>query len=152
MLISFLQSGLVENYGWLTQNQLLDATAVGQFTPGPVFTTATFIGFLLGGFKGAVVATIGIFLPSFVLVALSGRLIPKLRKSPTFAHFLDGINAAALGLMAAVTVTLGRDALIDIPSCLLGALCLAMLIRYKPNSVWLVLAGAAFGEARWFLG
>jgi chromate transporter len=148
VLLAFLQGTLVEKYGWLTQAQLLDATAVGQFTPGPVFTTATFIGYILSGVTGAIVATVGIFLPSFIFVAISGRLIPAIRKSPRMSAFLDGVNAASLGLMVAVTIQLGREAIVDPLTILLAITSAALLIHWKVNSVWLVLAGAALGSVK----
>jgi chromate transporter len=148
VLLAFLQGTLVEKYGWLTQVQLLDATAVGQFTPGPVFTTATFIGYVLSGVTGAIVATVGIFLPSFIFVAISGRLIPAIRKSPRMSAFLDGVNAASLGLMIAVTIQLGREAIVDPLTILLAITSATLLIRWKVNSVWLVLAGATLGSAK----
>lgn len=151
VLLAFLQGTLVEKYGWLTQGQLLDATAVGQFTPGPVFTTATFIGYILSGFSGALIATLGIFLPSFVFVAISGRLIPIIRKSAMAGDFLDGINAASLGLMAAVTILLGKAAFVDPLTLVLGIASAAILICWKVNSAWLVLAGALFGSLKIFL-
>src|SRR5262249_13637748 len=96
VLLAFLRADLVERWHWLTEAQLIDAVAVGQVTPGPVFTTATFIGYVLGGPLGAAVATVGIFLPAFVLVALSGSIIPRVRRSPIASAFLDGVNAASL--------------------------------------------------------
>jgi chromate transporter len=145
VLLAFLRNDLVVNYGWLTDQQLLDAVAIGQFTPGPVFTTATFIGYVLAGIPGAVVATIGIFLPSFCFVALLARIIPYIRKSPWTAAFLDGVNVAALGLMAGVTWQLGRAALIDLPTILLAVVAAVLLFRFKINSAWLVLVGGIIG-------
>jgi chromate transporter len=145
VLLAFLRNDLVLNYGWLTDQQLLDAVAIGQFTPGPVFTTATFIGYLLAGLPGAVVATLGIFLPSFLFVGLLTRIMPHLRKSPWTAAFLDGVNVAALGLMAGVTWQLGRAALIDLPTVLLAVVAAVLLFRFKINSAWLVLAGGIIG-------
>jgi chromate transporter len=145
VLLAFLRDGLVTHWHWLTSAQLLDATAVGQVTPGPLFTTATFIGYLLGGPLGAVVATVGIFLPSFVFVALSGPLVPRLRKSPLMGAFLDGVNVAALALMAAVTWELGRAALIDWTTVALALVSAVTLFRYKVNPAWLILGAAAFG-------
>ena len=145
VLLAFLQSSLVDRWHWLTQSQLLDAVAVGQFTPGPVFTTATFIGYLLGGMPGAVVATVGIFLPSFLFVAVSGPLIPRLRSSPDAGAFLDGVNAASLALMLVVAVLLGKSALIDAPTRLLAAVSALLLIRWRVNSAWLVLGGGTLG-------
>jgi chromate transporter len=147
VLLAFLRNDLVVNTGWLTDQQLLDAVAIGQFTPGPVFTTATFVGYVLAGVPGAAVATIGIFLPSFCFVALLARLMPYIRKSPWTAAFLDGVNVAALGLMAGVTWQLGRAALVDIPTILLAAVGGILLFRFQVNSAWLVLAGGIVGLA-----
>ncbi|MCA9993704.1 MAG: chromate efflux transporter, partial [Anaerolineales bacterium] len=141
VLLAFLHNDLVINLGWLTDQQLLDAVAVGQFTPGPVFTTATFIGYVVAGWPGAVVATVGIFLPSFLFVAALSPLIPRMRRSAGLAALLDGVNAAALGLMAAVTWQLGRAALVDWLTVLLALLAAGLLLRFKINSAWLVLAG-----------
>ena len=122
--------------------------AVGQVTPGPVFTTATFVGYVLGGGGGAAVATLGIFLPAFVFVAISGPLLPRIRRSPTAGAVLDGVNVASLALMAAVTIQLGRAAIVDIPTAILAVIGALVLIRYRPNSAWLVLGGAVIGAAR----
>jgi chromate transporter len=145
VLLAFLRADLVQRLGWLTEGQLIDAVAVGQVTPGPVFTTATFIGYVLAGPSGALVATAGIFLPAFVFVALSGPLIPRLRASPLAAAFLDGVNVASLALMAVVTVELGRAALIDGPTIALAAVSAALLVRFRLNATWLVLGGATVG-------
>jgi len=145
VLLAFLRSGLVVERGWLTEPQLLDAVAVGQVTPGPVFTTATFIGYLLAGGGGAAVATIGIFLPGFVLVALSGPLVPRLRRSPTAGAILDGVNVASLALMATVTVQLARAALVDPVTVVIASASAVLLFRFGVNSAWLVLGGAAVG-------
>ena len=114
VLLAFLRADLVERLGWLTNAQLLDAIVVGQVTPGPVFTTATFIGYHLGGMPGAVIATVGIFLPAFVFVALSAPIVPAMRRSRVAGAVLDGVNVASLALMASVTVTLARDTLVDV--------------------------------------
>lgn len=152
VLLAFLRADLVERLRWLTEAQLIDAIAVGQITPGPVFTTATFVGYVLAGPSGALVATAGIFLPAFVFVALSGPLVPRLRASPGAAAFLDGVNAASLALMALVTLQLGRAALSDLPAALI-ALCAALLVlRWKVNATWLVLGGALIGYAVHGLG
>ena len=145
VLLAFLHTDLVSRLHWLSENQLLDAVAVGQFTPGPVFTTATFIGYILGGPVAAFVATVGIFLPSFILVAISGPIVPRLQKSPTARAFLDGVNAASLALMAAVTWQLGKAALVDWMTVALAAAAVVLLLRYQVNSAWLVLGEAAFG-------
>jgi chromate transporter len=147
VLLAFLRSDLVEHFHWLTESQLLDAVAVGQVTPGPLFTTATFIGYVLAGVPGAGIATAGIFLPAFVFVAISGPLLPRLRRSKLAGDVLDGVNVAALALMAVVTVQLGRAAIVDVPTVLLAAASAVVLIRWRPNSAWLVLAGAAIGAA-----
>jgi chromate transporter len=145
VLLAFLRSDLVERFGWLTESQLLDAVAVGQVTPGPVFTTATFIGYLLGGWPAALLATVGIFLPAFFFVAISGPLIPRLRRSPVAGAALDGINAASLALMAVVTWRLGSAALVDWVTVVLAVVAATLLLRFKVNSAWLVLGGAAIG-------
>jgi chromate transporter len=145
VLLAFIRADLVERWHWLTESQLLDAIAVGQVTPGPVFTTATFIGYVLGGTKGAAVATVGIFLPAFVFVAASGPLIPRIRRSPTAGAFLDGVNAAALALMVVVTYQLGRSAIMDFTTVALAIISGAILFRFRMNSAWLVLGGAIAG-------
>jgi chromate transporter len=152
VLLAFLRADLVERLHWLTQGQLIDAVAAGQVTPGPVFTTATFIGYLLAGPAGALVATAGIFLPAFVFVAASGPLLPRLRASPTAGAFLDGVNVASLALMAAVTAQLGRAAIVDLPTALLGLTSAALLLRFKVNATWLVLGAAAVGVGAHLLG
>lgn len=146
VLLAFLRSEFV-GAGLLTEGQLLDAVAIGQFTPGPVFTTATFIGYLLEGIPGAVVATVGIFLPAFVFVAITGPIIPKLRNSPATASLLDGLNVASLALMAGVTLELGRGAITDLYSAALALAALVLLLRFKINAAWLVIGGAALGLA-----
>jgi chromate transporter len=145
VLLAFLRADLVERLGWLTEAQLIDAVAVGQFTPGPVFTTATFVGWVLGGPAAAAVATAGIFLPAFVFVALSGPLVPRLRRSPTAGAILDGINVASLALMTAVAWTLGRAAIIDVPTAVIAGVAALLLLRWRVNSAWLVLGGAVVG-------
>lgn len=145
VLLAFIRADLVERWHWLTETQLLDAIAVGQVTPGPVFTTATFIGYVLGGTQGATVATLGIFLPAFFFVAVSGPLVPRIRKSPTAGAFLDGVNAAALALMLVVTYELGRAALVDVTAIILAVVSAVILFRFHVNSAWLVLGGALIG-------
>jgi chromate transporter len=145
VLLAYLRADLVERWHWLTESQLLDAVAVGQITPGPVFTTATFIGYVLGGMSGAVIATIGIFLPAFFFVAVSGPLVPRIRRSPTAGAVLDGVNAASLALMAVVSYELGRSALVDIPSVVLAILSALGLFYFRLNSALLVLGGAIAG-------
>ena len=152
VLLAFLRSDLVERWGWLTDRQLLDAIAIGQVTPGPVFTTATFIGYVLGRLPGAGLATLGIFLPSFVFVAASGPLIPSIRRSRIAGAFLDGVNAASLALMLVVTWELGRAALVDPLTVVMAASSGVILLRFPINSVWLVLAGALIGIACSTLG
>ena len=145
VLLAFLRNDFVHRLGWLTDRQLLDAIAIGQVTPGPVVTTATFVGYLVGGGAGAVLATVGIFLPSFVFVAASRPLLPKIRASRWTAAFLDGVNVAALGLMAAVTWELARAAVVDWLTALLALAAAAVLIRFEVNSVWLILGGGVVG-------
>jgi len=148
VLLAFLRGDLVERYGWLTEQQLLDAVAVGQVTPGPVFTTATFIGYLLGGPSGAAVATVGIFLPAFVFVVASIPLVARMRRSDAMGAFLDGVNVASLALMAVVAVQLGRSAIVDAVTVVLAVGSAVALFRYRVNTTWLVLVGAVVGSCR----
>jgi chromate transporter len=145
VLLAFLRADLVTHRGWITDAQLVDAVAVGQVTPGPVFTTATFIGFILGGIRGAIVSTVGIFLPAFLLVAVSGPLVPRIRRSKLASAFLDGVNVASLALMAAVTWQLGRASLVDSLTVFFAVASLIALLRFRVNSAWLVLIGAVIG-------
>jgi chromate transporter len=145
VLLAFLRDDFVYRLGWLTDHQFFDAIVVGQFTPGPVFTTATFIGYLTGGWIGAIVATVGIFLPGFVFVAIVYPLVPRLRASPWTAAFLDGANAASLGLMAAIAVQLGRTSIGDPLTAIVALIAVVLLIRSQVNSAWLVLGGAVVG-------
>jgi chromate transporter len=152
VLLAFLRADLVDRLHWLTEPQLLDAVAVGQVTPGPVFTTATFIGYVVAaregtlmGVCGAVVATVGIFLPGFVLVAVTRPLVARLRRSALAGAFLDGVNVAALALMAVVTVQLARAALLDVATVLIALAAAVALIRFKVNTTWLVAGGALLG-------
>jgi len=146
VLLAFLKSEFVVRLGWLTNGQIIDAIAVaGQITPGPVFTSATFIGYVLGGWPSALLATLGIFLPSFILVGLLSRVLPLVRKSWWAASFLDGVNAASLGLMTAVAIQLGHVVLVDIFTVALTLCALFLVLRYKVNSVWIVLGGGLLG-------
>jgi chromate transporter len=151
VLLAFLRTDLVQNLGWLTDRQLLDAVAVGQFTPGPVFTTATFIGYVLAGVPGALVATLGIFMPSFVFIALVHPVASRLRHSPIASALLDGVNIAAIGLMAGVLLQLGQHALVDVLTWVIAGATLLILVRFKVNSVWLIIAGAVIGLLRFAL-
>jgi chromate transporter len=145
VLLAFLQADLVDHWHWLTTAQLLDSIAIGQVTPGPVFTTATFIGYLLAGVPGALIATAGIFLPSFIFVAVGSSIIPLLRKSVIAGAFLDGVIVASLALMAVVTWSLGRNAIIDISTVLIAIGSAVALIRFRLNSLWLILGGTIIG-------
>ncbi len=147
VLLAFLRADLVVHRAWVTDAQLVDAVAIGQVTPGPVFTTATFLGYLLRGPLGALVATVGIFLPAFILVAVSGPLIPLIRRSATAGAFLDGVNVASLALMAAVSYDLGRSAIVDLLTIGIAIASAVLLFRFRINSAWLVLGGAAIGIA-----
>jgi chromate transporter len=145
VLLSFLRAELVEARGWVTPSQLIDAVAVGQFTPGPLFTTATFIGYLIAGMPGAAAATVGIFLPAFVLVAISGPLVPRLRRSASAGAFLDGVNAASWAFIVVVVVELAREAIVDGPTLLLALGTAGVLLFTRVNSAWCIAAGAVLG-------
>jgi len=145
VLLAFLRADLVERLHWLTEAQLLDAVAVGQITPGPVFTTATFVGYILGGVPAALTATAGIFLPAFIYVALSGPLVPRMRRAPIVGAALDGVIVASLGLMATVTWQLGRAALVDPLTIALAALTAVLLLRFRVGSTWLIVGGSLVG-------
>jgi chromate transporter len=147
VLLAFLRTEFVEHLHWLTEKQLIDAVAVGQFTPGPLFTTATFIGFLVAGWMGALVATVGIFLPGFVLVAMSGPLIPRLRRSAIASAALDGVVAGSLALMAVVAWQLGRASIVDRTTLVIFVVSLIALLRFRVNSAWIVAAAAIVGWA-----
>jgi len=145
VLLAFLQTDLVAHWHWLTAHQLLDAVAAGQVTPGPLFSTATFIGYLLAGPAGAICATLGIFLPAFLFCAMSGPLVPRIRRSVVAGSFLDGVNVASLALMGGVIWALARAAVVDVPAGALAAISAVVLFRYRVNSGWFVLAGAMAG-------
>ena len=151
VLLAFLRSDFVQGLGWLTDKQLLDAVAVGQFTPGPVFTTATFVGYLVASWQGALVATLAIFLPSFVFIAIIHPLAATLRRSPWTSAILDGVNIAALALMGGVMLQLGQSALIDPLTWLMALVTFVILLRFQLNSAWLILAGALVGVLRFWL-
>lgn len=151
VLLAFLRNDFVTRLGWLTDQQLLDAIAVGQVTPGPVFTTATFIGYLVGGIPGALVATLGIFLPSFAFVWLLHAMMKRMQRSPLLRTFLDGVNVASIGLMAGVLWELGRAAIVDVPTIVIAVVAGALLIRYKVNATYLIVGGAVIGLARLLL-
>jgi chromate transporter len=145
VLLAFLRADLVDRLHWLTEKQLLDAVAVGQITPGPVFSTATFIGYILAGGRGAFLATVAIFLPAFFLVAFTGPLLPRLRKSKSVSALLDGVNAGSLGLMLAVVLFLARAAIFDLATALTAIGSAVLLLRFKVNATWVILASAVFG-------
>ena len=145
VLLAVLRADLVVRLHWLTDAQLLDAIAVSQATPGPFFTVATFIGYLLAGWKGAALATLGMFLPAFVYVAVTAGFLPKLRQSPVASAFLDGVNATAVALMGFVGWQFARAAMVNVPAVILALVSLVLVFRYKANSVWLVLGGALIG-------
>lgn len=149
VLLAFLQTEFVERLHWLSEKQLIDAVAVGQFTPGPLSATATFIGYVVAGWPGAIVATIAIFLPGFVLVAASGPLLPRIRKSPVASAALDGVVAGSLALMAVVAMQLARASLVDRLTVAIFAVSLIALIRFKVNSAWVVVGAAVVGWTLW---
>jgi chromate transporter len=145
VLLAFLRGDLVNRLHWLTEKQLLDAVAVGQITPGPVFSTATFIGYVIGGPSGAAVATLGIFAPAFLFVGLSSFVLPKIRRSPLAGAILDGVIVGSLALMAVVAWQLGRSAIVDVPTLVLSAASIVLLLRFRLNSAWLIAAAGIFG-------
>jgi chromate transporter len=145
VLLAFLRNDLVLRLGWMTDQQLLDAVAIGQVTPGPILTTATFVGYVLAGLPGAIVATLGIFIPSFIFVSILNPLVPRMRESEWTAALLDGVNVAALGLMAGVTLIIGRAAVIDVPTVILALLTAVLLFRFKVSTIWLVLGAGVIG-------
>jgi chromate transporter len=150
VLLAFLRTDLVDRWHWLTESQLLDAVAVGQVTPGPVFTTATFIGYVLAGAPGAVLATVGIFLPGFLLVGFSRPILARARRSATAGAFLDGVNVGSLALMAGVTFQLARASLVDVMTVAIALAAAVLLYVWNLNSAWLILGGAAIGAiSRW---
>lgn len=149
VLVAFLEGGLVADFGWLSEAELLDAIAIGQFTPGPVLSTATFVGYVVAGVPGALVATVAIFLPSFFFVLILNPLIPRLRESRWTAAFLDSVNVAAVALMAVVTVDLGRATLTSLPAWAIAAAASVAALGFRVNAAWLVLGGAITGRLLW---
>jgi chromate transporter len=145
VLLAFLKTDLVDRLHWMTAGQLLDAVAAGQLTPGPLFATAAFAGYLVRGWAGAAVASAGIFMPSFLMAGAVGAFGARLRHSRWLACFLDGVNAAAVALMAAVALTLARAALVDGWAWAIGLVSAAVLFRFRVNATWLILAAAAVG-------
>ena len=145
VLVAFLEGGLVKDYGWLTQQQLIDAIAIGQFTPGPVLSTATFVGYVVSGVSGAVISTVAIFLPSFIFVLILNPVIPRLRASKIMSSFLDAVNISSIGLMAAVVIQLANSALTDWKAVLIVVIASVAGIRFKLNAAWIVMGGALGG-------
>ncbi|MXZ21953.1 MAG: chromate transporter [Caldilineaceae bacterium SB0665_bin_25] len=152
VLVAFLEGDLVHKYGWLTQQQLLDAIAIGQFTPGPVLSTAAFIGYVLAGIPGAAVSAAAIFAPSFVFVAILNPIVPRLRRSAWMGAFLDAVNVSAVGLMAAVLVRLTGDVVTTWPAVIIALLAAAAVLRWRVTSAWVVIGGALLGWPLSLLG
>lgn len=152
VLLAFVQDDLVNRLGWLTQGQLADAIAVGQVTPGPLSTTATFVGYLTGGVPSALLATLAMFLPGFIFVAVTHPWLEKLRRMGGGSGFLDGVNFAALGLMAGVTWEVGTTALVDPATAVLALAGLFLLARYEQPAPWLILGGALVGMGIVWMG
>jgi len=152
VLLAFLRDDFVLRLGWLNDQQIIDAIAVGQVTPGPLLTSATFIGFILGGIPGAVLATIGIFLPSFILVAITNPFIPRMRKSPWLGALLDGVIAASMGLMAAVTLQLAKASLVDPNTVALALGAFWLVSATKVNTTWIIMGAALIGFGKFLLG
>jgi len=152
VLLAFLRSEFVLNLGWLTDQQIIDAVAIGQVTPGPVSTAATFLGYILGGIPGALLATLGMFLPSFLIVILTKPFIPRMRESKFFGAFLDGVNAGSLGLMTVVAWQLALAAFVDIPAIILGLISLVLVVWARVNSTWIILGAVLIGLGRYVFG
>jgi chromate transporter len=151
VLLAFLRGDFVERLGWITEQQLIDAVSIGQVTPGPVFTTATFVGYVVAGPAGAFLATVAIFLPSFVFVGLLTRITDRLRASDWTSALLDGLNAAALALMAGVSYQLGLTAIVDPLTAAIALATLGLLWRTRLNNAWYIAGGALIGLAHTFL-
>ena len=152
VLLAFLHSEFVQGLGWLTNQQIIDAVAVGQVTPGPISNASTFLGFILGGVPGALLATLGLFLPSFIIVLVTVPFIPRMRESRWFSAFLDGVNAGSLGLMVVVTWQLARAALVDVPAAVLVFSSLLLVIFTHINTTWIIMGAVLIGLTRFFLG
>ena len=148
VLFAFIQKDIVDGLGWLTQRQLTDAIAVGQMTPGPVLSSATFIGYLVSGWAGAAIATVAVFLPSFLIMALAGAYLPRLRNWPLGQGFLKGVNAAVVALILAVAISLARSAISDWMTALIAGASMVLLLRYRAETWWLVAGGAVVGLLR----
>ena len=151
MLISFIQTDVVNKYHWLSHQQMLDAVAAGQITPGPISSTATFVGYVIAGFPGALVATLGMFVPSFLIVILTGKYLPKINKIPFVQYFLKGVTASAVALIANVTISVYQAAIVDMPSLVLAIAALILLLRFKVDAFWTIVAGVLFGLVRTYL-
>ena len=151
MLIAFIQTDVVNKYHWLSHQQMLDAVAAGQITPGPISSTATFVGYVIAGFPGALVATLGMFVPSFMIVILTGKYLPKLNKIPVVQYFLKGVTASAVALIANVTLSVYQSAITDITSGVLTAVSLVLLLFCKVDAFWTIVGGILFGLIRTYL-
>jgi chromate transporter len=151
VLIAFIQSDVVNKYHWLTNQQMLDAIAAGQITPGPISATATFVGYVVGGLPGALVATLGMFVPSFMVVILTGKYLPKINKIPVVQYFLKGVTASAVALIANVTFSVYQSAIVDIPTAVLAFAAFLLLTFYKLDAFWTIVAGIIFGLVRTYL-
>jgi chromate transporter len=151
VLIAFMQREVVNQYHWLTYQQMLDAVAAGQITPGPISSTATFTGYVIAGFPGALVATLGMFIPSFLIVTFTGKYLPKINQIPLVQYFLKGVTASAVALIANVTFSIYKAAILDIPTALLAIVSLFLLLRYKVDAIWVILGGFIFGIIKVYL-
>lgn len=151
VLIAFIQRDVVNKYHWLSYQQMLDAVAAGQITPGPISSTATFIGYVVGGFPGALLATLGMFVPSFLIVILTGKYLPKINKIPIIQFFLRGVTASAIALIAYVTLSVYKASVVDIPTALLTLAALVLLLRYKIDAFWVIIGGILYGVVNSYL-
>lgn len=151
ILIAFIQQDLIKNFDWLTEQQVIDAIAVGQITPGPISATATFIGYVIAGFPGSIISTIGMFLPSFIIVLLTAKFLPKINHLSTIKNFLDGVSASAVALIAIAIINIMKSTINDLTSIIVASLALFLSIKYKVDTLWLIIGGALIGFIKVYL-
>jgi chromate transporter len=151
ILLAFIQQDLIKNFNWITEQQVIDAIAVGQITPGPISTTATFIGYVIAGFPGSIISTVGMFLPSFIIVLFTAKFLPKINHLSTIKTFLDGVSASAVALITFAIINLIRSTIIDITSIVVASVALFLSIKYRVDTLWLILGGVLLGFIKVFI-